>query len=217
LRASSSNTAMNSRRSLALELRIGHRGATRGSAGGVHVHQVSRNASRKCGRTEALALSQHAVVDEDAGQLAADRPGIRTATTEESTRPTAAEHAVAPDWVRIASVAESTNDAMDHCADPTLQESSEDRLACGVCATSGWNWTAKSRRVSPPWRRPAIIGRAERCDPLGGLRTCPRGSSRRSSARPSQDTGGRGRRSGRASALPGRTPAARRHHVAAER
>ena len=78
--------------------------------------RFSLNASRKVWTTEAASplRSMPLSTKTQVSWLPIARC-TRTATTEESTPPDSAQSTRSrPTWVRIASVAESTNDAMDH-------------------------------------------------------------------------------------------------------
>jgi hypothetical protein len=99
-----------------------------------------------------------------------------TATTEESIPPDSAQSTRwSPTWRRIVATASSTNDAM---LQPGVSRATRKRkfwrmrLPCRVCATSGWNCTATSRRPESAMAATGLLAvRARQANPGGGAST----------------------------------------------
>ena len=99
-----------------------------------------------------LVLAQEAVVDEDAGQLVADRAGGRAAPRPPSRRRPRARRAprCEPTCARIRSTCSSmTAVAVPRGIEPRPRGAGSSRASAwplGVWTTSGWNWTPYSPR-----------------------------------------------------------------------
>ncbi len=111
-----------------------------------------RNASPNASATEvALAFAEQAVVDEDAGHPAADRPGQQRGRDGriDAAREAADHPVVSPTCRRISATERSRNCPIVH--DPGLLQIGSRKLPrivapYGVWATSGWNWRPKIGR-----------------------------------------------------------------------